>query len=282
MSPKNRKIFTGSFFILLGSLFLLENFQVITLSFCKNFHIYWPVFIILIGLSTMFKTESVTMAIVILFAVCGVSSLIDFDTNYNYETIQKGFNNESLTYAKVNIMTSGRLNINSGDKTFDSIIQTPNKEFYTFENENGIISLKNNKRNHNMFNGEFLDSVNVTLSDKTKYDLYIEYGIGDSTIDLTNIEVNELSMDTGVSDVKLIMGPYDSNVDINVGVSELDMYFPKEVNVIIKQDTGISDFDAYEFEIINGVYYSNPNNDYNKTINVYIEAGVSDISAYLR
>ncbi|MCY6372738.1 toast rack family protein [Clostridium ganghwense] len=126
---------------------------------------------------------------------------------------------------------------------------------------------------------------NLGFNKEIPMDMDINLGVGESNIDLSKLNINNLDMKTGVGEVNLnIAGDYknDMNVNIEAGIGKCEIYLPKNIGVKVEVEKGLGDIKANGFKIDNDNYI---NDSYGKTknnINVCVKAGIGEVELKLK
>ncbi len=130
--------------------------------------------------------------------------------------------------------------------------------------------ISNNIRNH----------WQLKLNNKIIYDLSVKTGAIDADCNLSGFKVEKLYIESGASNINLVLPQYNSNIIIDTGVSNIDIAIPKNVGATVNIDSGIAikDLDADNFIKKDGTYISN-NYDYSEfKTKIEIDCGVSNIN----
>ncbi len=119
----------------------------------------------------------------------------------------------------------------------------------------------------------------LKLNNKIIYDLSIKTGAIDTDCNLSGFKIEKLYIESGASNINLIIPQYDSKIIIDSGVSNIDIAIPKNVGATVNIASGIAvkDLDVDDFIKKDSTYISN-NYDYSefKTM-IEIDCGVSNI-----
>ena len=157
----------------------------------------------------------------------------------------------------------------------------PFEEFSRTEKEANILiyhspvikrRISNNIRNH----------WQLKLNNKIIYDLSVKTGAIDTDCNLSGFKVEKLYIESGASNINLVLPQYDSKIIIDTGVSNIDIAIPKNVGATVNIDSGIAvkDLDVDDFIKKDGTYISN-NYDYSEfKTKIEIDCGVSCINIH--
>ena len=119
----------------------------------------------------------------------------------------------------------------------------------------------------------------LKLNNKIIYDLSVKTGAIDIDCNLSDFKVEKLYIESGASNINLVLPQYDSKIIIDTGVSNIDIAIPKNVGATVNIDSGIAikDLDVDDFIKKDGTYISN-NYDYSEfKTEIEIDCGVSNI-----
>jgi hypothetical protein len=119
----------------------------------------------------------------------------------------------------------------------------------------------------------------VFLADDAVYDLDFEYGVSDVSLDLRGLDVDRLEIGEGVSDTEIWFGDYPSDVEIQGGLSDVELKFSGDVGVVIRADGGLVDKDFDGFEKRGSRWYSLGYDEDGESIDIRFNGGVGDLSA---
>ncbi len=152
----------------------------------------------------------------------------------------------------------------------------PFEEFSRTEKEANILiyhspvikrRISNNIRNH----------WQLKLNNQIIYNLSIKTGAIDTDCNLSDFKVEKLYIESGVSNINLVIPQYDSKIIIDTGVSNIDIAIPKNVGASLSIDSGIAIKDLDDFIKRNGTYISHNYNESEFKTEIEIDCGVSNI-----
>jgi len=127
--------------------------------------------------------------------------------------------------------------------------------------------ISNNIRNH----------WQLKLNNKIIYDLSVKTGAIDTDCNLSAFKVEKLYIESGASNINLVLPQYDSKIIIDTGVSNIDIAIPKNVGATVNIDSGIAVKDLDDFIKRNGTYISYNYNESEFKTEIEIDCGVSNI-----
>ena len=117
----------------------------------------------------------------------------------------------------------------------------------------------------------------LKLNNKIIYDLSIKTGAIDTDCNLSGFKVEKLDIESGASNINLVLPQYDSEIIIDTGVSNINIAIPKNVGATVNIDSGIAIKDLDDFIKRNGTYISYNYNESEFKTKIEIDCGVSNI-----
>jgi hypothetical protein len=138
-----------------------------------------------------------------------------------------------------------------------------------------------NLKNFEIKNGKLDRKIVLKLNDKPSYNLDFEVGAGKFHFDVSSFKVKNFKIETGASDLNLKMGELlaESNLNIESGVSNIDINVPKATGCRIKLDSGLSAKDLDGFIKKGDDIWESQDYDKSKNkININIESGLSAVN----
>jgi len=179
---------------------------------------------------------------------------------------------------------AGRLNIQAGASPTELLNGSFGAEVDSnIRNEAGElqVKLRNSPHMWAWYPGESLDW-DIRLNGEIPLSLKIDSGASASTLDLTNLKVVELDIDTGASstEVSLPANAGNTRVDIDSGASSLNLHIPTGVAARIRVKSGIAsvNVDSNRFQRLDGGLYQSA--DYATAANradITIDTGVGSV-----
>ena len=117
----------------------------------------------------------------------------------------------------------------------------------------------------------------LKLNNKIIYDLSIKTGAIDTDCNLSGFKVEKLYIESGASNINLVLPQYDSKIIIDTGVSNINIAIPKNVGATVNIDSGIAIKDLDDFIKRNGTFISHNYNESEYKTEIEIDCGVSNI-----
>ena len=179
---------------------------------------------------------------------------------------------------------AGRLNIQAGAASTELLNGTFGAEVETstrFEGDQLRLKLRNSPHMWAWYPGESLDW-DIRLNKDVPLSLKIDSGASSSVLDLTDLKVIDLDIDTGASstEVSLPANAGNTRVDIDSGAASLNLRIPAGVAASIRVKSGIAsvNVDTNRFPRQDGGLYQSA--DYASAANraeITIDTGVGSV-----
>lgn len=297
----NGNFLLGLILIVIGGIWIAGTLGLIQLSLVYMLFKFWPVFLILAGINILFKGNKGILLLTILIFVAGVLYAVQnpekipgiknwqFDADYKWgEPIVRVDDQYDLADVK-----SGRLKLDlgagdihvsstEGDQFLYSVPDNNLSRSIFTDDDGAEIVFKHNK-GFGPFGYNDGDDISYyfELADEVVWDIQLDVGAADTTLDLKDLIVKNIDVDSGASDTKLVLGDKSdyTYIDLDTGVSDFELNIKDGVGVRIKSDQVISDnnFIASGLEE-KGDYYQTPNyEDAETQVEVEIDSAISDI-----
>ncbi len=117
----------------------------------------------------------------------------------------------------------------------------------------------------------------LKLNNKIIYDLSVKTGAIDIDCNLSDFKVEKLYIESGASNINLVLPQYNSKIIIDTGISNINIAIPKDVGATVNIDSGIAVKDLDDFIKRNGTYISYNYNESEFKTEIEIDCGVSNI-----
>lgn len=153
--------------------------------------------------------------------------------SYSFNTRQYKDLDVSISYGlgELTIGSSNKKNIIEGSITYDSRRIKPIVKIESVSSS-GVLMIKT-KKNHDKdpcrhkFRG-FDNEMEFYFPPQIKTDLFLDFGVGDAEIDLTNISITKLNINCGLSDVEIKINKRNNvvceSVSIENGLGDLSVF----------------------------------------------------------
>ena len=301
MNTKN--IFSGIFFITLGTLWILKSLEFIAFSWLDVIRL-WPVIFIFIGISIIPIKDWIKLVLQILMLALTISLLflsdsensIHFNRKYRIEkaldtTIVNevmveettNYNEETITSATLNLdISASKVTFIKGKKLFEMADSTQSGKGEV-EVEKRII---NNKAELDVRLYPVEDRTNifprfkVLLGEKPIWNINLDLSATTGEIDLSQFKIEKLIVSANASSVNLKMGALQPKVNVIVesGASSIKIRVPKNMKCIVKKDNVLSSFNVKGLnKLDDGTFVSTDPVKSKGTIEITVAADVSSI-----
>jgi len=309
------KLIPGLILVAIGAAFLLNNFGYVHFHWANVFHL-WPIFLVIAGVNLVFAHNNSTWATILKFgvAIIGLGLLFfgDFHGRFNYwpgyhyNFSDNDNNDDDDNNDTTNTKFIGHDNFNepykadikiarldiSGGATSYSLKDTTNQLFsgstvdthnwYDFSHhmDDSVYVVDFHMRNHHglNFDSDKNDAV-MRLNLSPEWQIYVETGASKIDFDLSKFKVRELRLHGGAAsfDVKLGQPLSMTDVDIQTGVSGVNISIPQNAACSIETDSGLSDnhFEGFNKTSDNNYETGGYGAAKNK-MHIHISGGLSD------
>lgn len=285
---KNKQ-FGGLALIVIGVFLLLVNLGYVNFNVFLSFFELWPLLLVAIGFNIIFKNNRVLsyitwglfLVIIIAFGIY-TQGISNSTIESNDLVIEK---NPETKYGKLSLdIGASKIIIDSTDKDLLSTNlkgrQLDLKERYKNNNETAIIDFKS--RMFKIRGMERHDAVyNFYLNKDVIWDLDFDLGAVSCEMNLEDIPVRKIELDSGAADLTFILGSkHDLDFEIDTGASNINIVIPPDVGLKIDMDSALSNSNIKDLNLISrGDYYISHNyDDANTRINLDIDMGLGSIN----
>ena len=304
---KTEKIIWGLIFIFVGTVFMLDNFDVIDFYWGSVWR-FWPIIFILIGANMLLSrfankttapifAASVTLVVLAFIGYQGSIPREDrgwlhfkFDNkrDSNVKWSDATSFNEPFTGSK-----TATLNIQGSATEFrladstSSLFQADVKEIHggytlerTIRDSVDVLNFRKRDKNGRGFKMDDMESneTRIRLNHNPIWDITVEMGAGETNFDLQNFKVRNLHFEGGAASFEAKIGSKLPLTDVSVetGVASVEIEVPKESGCRIVVDSGLSskDFNGFAKQADGTYKTSNYETALNK-ININLKGGLS-------
>lgn len=302
---KTERIIWGIVLLFLGGILLLQNFNVINFEWSVIWR-FWPVILILIGANMLFSNSSsvaggvvsvlITVVVLGFIGYKGINQAeVDRDNwTFEDEIDRTEEDTKAATFFSEPYITGTRsaiLNIEGGATSY--ILRDTASELFT-------ANVKKNYGKYAVFkfstdSTETVDfkmtgeanwdmkksasnQVIMTLNPQPVWDINLETGAGKSNFDLTKFKIRKIKLEGGVAKFDIKLGNLNKTtvVEVESGVSKINIAIPESAGCEIKTDSGLSSLDFKGFTKLSDNAYQTPNfNAAQQKITIHLEGGLS-------
>ncbi len=304
---KTKHLFWGFLFITLGTLILINNFTSINF-YWLNIWQFWPLFLILIGISLLIKQEAIRAILISLTAIvlgAAIFSTVKLGWGYFREEVFIDGNHREIRDEDKNLETKvfeerfdeninyASLHFEGGAGSF-KIADTTNKLFSAVtkgydnnynltrldEDDNVKLHFENKRERFFIFRGKNKNRVNISLNANPVWKMNFDLGAAASEFDFRKFKVEDLDIDIGAAKLEIILGDLldSSRVEIDAGVSSIEISVPQNVGCEVNADIVLSKKDFEGFNKTGDNLYRTDNFETSaKKIYMNIDTGISSI-----
>ncbi len=153
---------------------------------------------------------------------------------------------------------------------------------YSVEGTSGVLRVTQPNVEGFDFMGDMRNVWDVKLASGVPVDLDVEFGAGDSTVDLSEVDVRELHVLTGAGETRVDLTgerTADVSAEIEAGVGELTVKVPKDVGVrITGMQDGVGDFNVDGFSADGDGFVNDAWDTATVKIELRIQRGVGEVT----
>jgi len=329
---KANKIVEGLTFLLIGGILLANTLEVLEWSVWSNLFKLWPLLVISLGLSLIFRGRSLSFLgplIIFLGIIAGVGAsyvgisfegeivrevktlsreivievekapdtetaletevIPDTETALETEEVLETKVLETKEYPEIE-RASIKLNLDVGKLVlgestpllYECISQYRFREFEPFEKfshteKEADILIYHSPVTRKVISSNIKNNWELKLNNQIIYDLSVETGAINVDCNLSDFKVEKLYIESGASNINLVLPQYNSKIVIDTGVSNINIAIPKNVGATVNIDSGIAVKDLDDFIKRSGTYISHNYNESEFIAEIEINCGVSDI-----
>jgi hypothetical protein len=262
-----------TFFISLGVILLLSNFDQIAWSAWDVVLVIWPVFLVAVGLDIIFGRRSfwlgLLVSILVISLFIGVLRYFESDLvgkNLAVDTIEQtisGANQAEITVRPLvsyllladledsENLVEGKIRHLPGEKIKQTYLVQDGKGVFTLESPGGTIFFPSVPGSD--------PSWNLGLTTKIPLDLAVELIIGRTTIKAQNMDLDGLSTSVVIGETEVYLPERgDLTAKIEGVIGSMTIYVPDSMAVRINSDVGLLNIQLPEDFISREGYYFSP------------------------
>lgn len=313
---KHDKLVPGIILIALGVAFLLHSFGYIHIHWLNILHL-WPLFLVIGGINLIFANNRSVWATALKLGVVALGLYIvlfsNFDNRFifwrnysyhdqnDYDDDDTAGNGHGIVKIEGNSQFNepyhpdahiAKLNISGGASTYylsdttNELFQANTKEYgakyeYTHRVEDSVYVLNfDMKKSPNWnFRPHKDNSATFKLNSTPVWDIHVETGASKLDFDLSKFKIRNMKVEGGAAafDIKLGQPLNATHLDVETGVSDVQVRIPANAACSVETDSGLSSNKFDGFNKTGDNYYETPGfkNAINK-IYIRLSGGVSD------
>jgi len=211
----------------------------------------------------------------------------DSETNLETEAVLETKEHSEIERASIELnLDVGKLTL--GESTpllYECISQYRYKEFEPFEKfshseKEANILIYHSPVTKKVISNNIKNNWQLKLNNQIIYNLSIKTGALNTDCNLSAFKVEKLYIESGVSNINLVIPKYNSKIIIDTGVSNIDIAIPKNVGATVNIDSGIAVKDLDDFINRNDTYISHNYSESEFKTEIEIDCGVSHINIH--
>ncbi len=249
--------------------------------------------------------QLVTLALAMLVATACIGRVRVGDLQTDTETVELG----GAESARVELrMGAGRLNLSGGasdlmNAEFSYNVANWEPEIsYEMQGNEGVLTVLQPGMDDDFRipDSRFQNQWDISLADDVPLQLDIQLGAGESDMDLSDLDLQSLRMETGAGDVDIDLGgtlsdldvemgageveldlseewQQDLDADISGGVGRLSLLLPSSSGVRVEVDQGIGNVNVNNLQQDGNAYVNDAYGEAETTLNIRVEGGLGEI-----
>lgn len=249
---RERGIGFGVFLLSIGIIVLLFNLGVISWSIFSALFYLWPLILVVIGVNIIFRKQWIVKLItwLVFLAVLIGFSYYSPDFNGRGNQLNPG---TPVSVEKPADIQKAELKLAMGacsikaeagtDKLLEAEIRDKNVSFTSDTDTNSTEPTLVFKRKQitDMHTGESLNN-SFKLNKDVPWDVTVDTGASDCTLDFTGLRVEKLEYDGGASKFSAAFSDKSSltEIKIDAGVSNISLTIPETAGIRVRADKGLS------------------------------------------
>jgi hypothetical protein len=301
---KTSHIFWGLLFIGLGLLILINNFSTIFMDWSTIWKL-WPLVVILLGISLLVRHKygkgliaGLAAVILALAIFASFKTATHFFSN-DFELVFDGEGNyefEETEYIEPidSTLTFSAFKFDAGAGSFKIKESTENLFYAKTVGRKDNFQLKrldtdsSTSIDFGMYRTKvrfgldnYKNKVVMNFNPNIIWDFTFNVGAASMDFDLTEIKTKNVYVDMGAASINLKLGDKfpDTNIDIDAGASDIDIFIPANSGCEINTDGALTSKNFEEFEKIKSDRYQTSNFDESENkIYIRVDSGVSSIT----
>lgn len=282
---KTDKIIWGIILFFVGSVLLLDNFNLINFHWMRVWK-FWPVVLIITGLNMLFNKNGkqtgsyISLAVLVIALVAffflgqqpplkrqSATLKVDME-NDHYETVlSEPLGTDSIKPIQLNIKGGGASYKLKGetDSLFLAKIEHTKKATYALvRHETDSLTILNfhlGKGRNNFHLTDAGHDVRFFLNKEIEHQINLNIGAGEAKFDLSDFKLKSLTFNGGAAELDLKIGNKlpTTYIEVNTGVADIKIKVPKASACQIRTKTGLSTKDFEGFNKISENLYQSPN-----------------------
>ncbi len=252
----NNKVTGGIILIGIGIILLLINLDIMSEAIILHFFRLWPILLIVIGVNVIFKKNKIVSVVtwVLLFAIIIGYGVV---TNEQPQSLDSSIGGE-IIIEKQKITEQGDLDLQIGgaeivigstsSKLLKVMMKHEDLEYdtqYLNNNKKVDIDIDGMRRKRVYVFDDIENEYDIELNKEIEWNIDVNMGAVSGIIDLSELQINTFDLELGAGDIDMKFGDKNSLTEVNIdaGASNIDVYIPKNVGIKINSHGGLSHMD---------------------------------------
>ena len=106
-------------------------------------------------------------------------------------------------------------------------------EKYSYSGEDTYITIYHSPTSRKSISKNISNRLQLKLNKEIVCDLHVNTGAIHTECNLSEFKIDELSIESGASNINLVIPEYNSKITIDIGVSNIDIAIPNSVGVML-------------------------------------------------
>lgn len=259
MRNRQRGLGFGIFLLIVGAVWLLSIAGIVTAGTMFALAALWPLILVVIGISFIFRNNGlirsaawlILVAVIVCYGYFGNPQQVPmFDGIELFEDKIDG-SMDQLSFEKKPNTEKGELSLDFGAARIDLDASSANLLDAEFNSNTVRYNQSSNNRKESFefemsdFNIGYLKNhqnlnYRFHLNRDVVWELDLDTGAVECNLNLENLKVEKLNIDTGASSIDINMGSYDTELSLDAGASKIDITLPEDTGLKIKLDGGVN------------------------------------------
>jgi hypothetical protein len=285
-------LFLAILLISLGLLYLAKNTGWIYLDIDINWWQFWPVLIILLGLSMLSGRGwfSVAIGTIVIITTLAIIGFVIFGQG-RFGALNDSLYNETISFVKETGINSAIVELKIG--AAEVKIQGGSNELIGGYFKSDFLKLDaksqlqesvqkvvlTGKSDWEEFKGG-KTTLDLEVSSDTPMEFNMDAGAVNMYLDFSRVMADDIKINTGASKINLILGDdvENSKLDISGGASSVNILLPRTIGANVKIVSALSSRKLIDFQQIDSNNYQSNNYQFiDKKIDIGLSLGVSSL-----
>ncbi len=241
---KQSRALWGIILIFIGLFWILKSFDWVSMDLFGSLRTLWPVFIIAGGLTFFFKRESylprVILWLLVFVLIGGYAIYLGSQDVMGTESSKTFTMRSDIQSASLLVEVSGaNLDVGSGSEL--AVVDT-NIESIQYEYDEGSNPRILYRQNNSLLGWNSKQGFKARLNRDIPWTIEVNTGTTKGTLDLSDIELNQCTINTGSCDLDILAGnkSREARITINGGAVNLKITLPEDVGLRVSSSSAVT------------------------------------------